>query len=203
VGGEGKQAPIWALGLIRWPLALALAAASASPAPAQEMALEERIAACGSCHGDDGNSTTENVPSIAGQPRLFLVNQLVLIREGVRPVEAMRPVVQGLSDAEIVAIAAHFAALPAQASDEPIDPALVDRGAALDQRRRCQSCHGADLAGQDQIPRLAKQRVDYLFHALKEFRDGARRGADTLMSVAVAGLSDAELEALAHYAASR
>lgn len=189
------------LGLIGWPLALAAILASA--APAQGMELQERIEACGSCHGADGNSQIEAMPSIAGQPRLFLINQLVLIREGVRPVEAMRPFVQGLSDAEIVAIAEHFAALSASASDEPIDQALVDRGAALDERRRCHSCHGADLAGQDQIPRLAKQRVDYLFQALKEFRDGARRGADTLMSVAVAGLSDAELEALAHYAASR
>jgi cytochrome c553 len=193
------------LGLKRWPLALALALAATlvSAAPAQDMELRERIEACGSCHGADGNSQTEAMPSIAGQPRLFLVNQLVLIREGVRPVEAMRPFVQGLSDVEIVAIADHFAALPAGASDEPIDPALVERGAALDERRRCHSCHGADLAGQDQIPRLAKQRVDYLFQALKEFRDGARRGADTLMSVAVAGLSDADLEALAHYTASR
>ena len=65
------------------------------------------------------------------------------------------------------------------------------------------SCHGADLAGQDQIPRIGKQRIDYLTKALKEFRDGTRPGADTIMSGAVAGLSDADLAALAHYAASR
>lgn len=190
-------------GLLR-PLALGLAAAViAGAAAAESVSLEARIAECGSCHGADGNSTQEAIPSIAGQPRLFLVNQLVLIREGVRPVEIMRPFVKGLTDAEIVAIAEHFAALPAKASDEPVDRALVERGAALDERRRCRSCHGAELAGQDQIPRIAKQRVDYLFQALREFRDGARRNADTLMSVAVAGLSDADLRALAHYAASR
>jgi len=121
----------------------------------------------------------------------------------VRDVEAMRPVVEDLSDADIVAIAEHFAALPARASDEPVDPALAERGAELAEERRCRSCHGAELAGQDQIPRVAKQRVDYLFQALKEFRDGARRSADPLTSAAVAGISDADLRALAHYAASR
>ena len=37
---------------------------------------------------------------------------------------------------------------------------------------------------------------------MKEFRDNKRSGADTLMSNAVAGLSDADLTALAHYTAS-
>ena len=53
------------------------------------------------------------------------------------------------------------------------------------------------------MPRLAKQRIDYLIQSLKEFRDGTRTGADTLMSDAVAGLPDADLAALAHYSASR
>ena len=68
---------------------------------------------------------------------------------------------------------------------------------------RCASCHLPSLAGQQQMPRLAKQRVDYLIHSMKEFRDGTRSGADTLMSNVVSGVSDDDLAALAHYAASR
>jgi cytochrome c553 len=60
-----------------------------------------------------------------------------------------------------------------------------------------------ELVGVEQMPRLAKQRVDYTIHALEEFRDNTRSGADTLMSNVVIGLSDADLTALAHYAASR
>jgi cytochrome c553 len=52
------------------------------------------------------------------------------------------------------------------------------------------------------IPRLAKQRVDYLIQALKEFRDTTRAGGDTAMSANLAGASDADLVALAHYCAS-
>jgi len=174
------------------------AAAAAQPAP-----LAERIQTCGACHDEDGNSKLENIPSLAGQPSFFLVNQLILTREQVRPVEAMLPFVKDLKDEDIVALADHYSKLPPKPSGEPIDPALVKRGAELAEQRRCGSCHLPNLAGQEQIPRIAKQRVDYLIKSLKEFRDGTRLGADTNMSVPVAGLSDADLSALAHYAASR
>ena len=49
------------------------------------------------------------------------------------------------------------------------------------------------------MPRLAKQRIDYLIHSMKQFRDNTRSGADTLMSNVVIGVSDDDLAALAHY----
>jgi cytochrome c553 len=68
--------------------------------------------------------------------------------------------------------------------------------------RRCGSCHLPNLAGQDQMARVARQRIDYLIPTLKSYRDNPRPGADTAMSAAVAGASDADIAALAHYAAS-
>jgi cytochrome c553 len=115
----------------------------------------------------------------------------------------MEPFVKDLKDEEAVALADHFAKLPSKSSDEKIDAALAKRGEQISNAKRCISCHAANLGGQEQIPRIAKQRIDYLVKSLKEFRDGTRPGADTNMSVPVAGLSDAELAALAHYAASR
>jgi cytochrome c553 len=168
-----------------------------------ELALAERIAQCAGCHGEDGNSRMENIPSLAGQPAFFVLNQLFLMREGVRRVEAMAPFVKDLKDGELDALAEHFAGLAPKASDEKVDPALANRGGELASRLRCASCHLPDLAGQQQMPRLAKQRIDYLVHSLKEFRDGTRTGADTLMSNVVAGLPDPDVAALAHYSASR
>jgi cytochrome c553 len=187
------------------PLALGLAAAivSAGVASAQNVSLAERIEACSACHGEDGNSRMENIPSIAGQPSFYIVNQLILMREKVRPVEAMQPFVKDLKDEDAVALGDRYAKLPVKPTGEKPDPALVKRGAALAEDRRCGSCHLPSLAGQEQIPRIAGQRIDYLIKALKEFRDGSRPGADTNMSVPVAGLSDADLAALAHFAASR
>jgi cytochrome c553 len=159
-------------------------------------------ASCTSCHGADGNSQNINVPSLAGQPEFFILNQLFLMRESVRKVEAMTPLVKDLKDADMEILAKYFAGLQAKASGEKIDPDLAKRGAELAVTRRCTSCHLPNLAGRQQIPRLARQRLDYLIRSMKEFRDNKRAGADTLMSNAVAGLSDAELEALSHYAAS-
>jgi len=192
----------------RRSLVLELAAAALLMAPligaaaAQSVPLAERVKQCGVCHGEDGNSRMPNIPSLAGQPEFFIINQLFLMREGVRKVEAMAALVKDLKDDDLQALAKHYAAQPAKPSGEAIDAALVQRGGELATTRRCVSCHQASFAGADQIPRIAKQRVDYLITALKELRNG-RPGSDTLMSAAVAGLSDADLTALAHYAASR
>jgi len=186
------------------PLAFGLAAVALQfTAHAESASVAERIQQCGACHGEDGNSRTPNIPSLAAQPEFFLTNQLILFREGVRKVAGMSELLRGLKDPDIIALAQHFAGLAAKASGETIDPMLVKRGEALVEPMRCASCHLPSLAGEAQMPRLAKQRVDYLIHALKEFRDGSRSGADTLMSNVVAGVSDADLAALAHYAASR
>jgi cytochrome c553 len=185
----------------RLPVFGLVAALYAQSALAQPTA--ERIKVCGTCHGEDGNSRMPNIPSLAGQPEFFVLNQLVLMREGVRQVPAMAALVKDLKDDDLTALAKHYAQLAPKASDEPIDEARVRRGAELAAQKRCGSCHQPTLAGVDQIPRIAKQRIDYLVLALKEFRDQPRPGADTIMSGAVAGLSDADLVALAHYAASR
>jgi cytochrome c553 len=169
-------------------------------ASAQDGPIADRIAQCAACHGEDGNSRLENVPSLAGQPELFLLNQLVLMRDGVRTIPVMAPLVRDLTDADIQAIARYFSALAPKSSGEPIDAEQANRGRLLAAKLRCGSCHLPGLEGRQQIPRLATQRIDYLTRALKEYRDGTRAGADTLMNNAVAGVSDVDLGALAHYA---
>ncbi|NQW11591.1 MAG: c-type cytochrome [Alphaproteobacteria bacterium] len=190
---------------IRWRLACGLVAAAicAAPTLAEDTPLSKRIKDCAPCHGPDGNSRTATIPSLAGQPKFFILDQLIFIREGVRPVEAMAPFVKTLKEDEIVALAEHYAALPPKSSDENVDPALVVRGAALALRLRCASCHLPSLVGQEQIPRLAKQRIDYMNEVMKAYRDGRRKGGDSIMAATVFGISDADILALAHYAASR
>ncbi len=112
------------------PLVLGLAAAVLSQARRSRRPRRSPSASqtCDACHGEDGNSKMENIPSLAGQPAFFILNQLILMREKVRPVEAMAPFVKDLKDDDIRALAEHFAKLPPKPSDEPIDPALVKRG---------------------------------------------------------------------------
>lgn len=199
------RTPLAALRLLTTALAACVACAAfgqGKPAEARP-ALAERIKLCQGCHGEDGNSRIANIPSLAGQPEFFVMNQLFLMREGVRRIDAMTPFVKDLKDEELDALAKHFSRLAPKSSDEAVDAALAKRGAMLSETKRCASCHLPNLSGQDQMPRLAKQRIDYMIHALKAFRDNQRSGADTTMSAVVFGLTDADAAALAHFAASQ
>jgi cytochrome c553 len=170
---------------------------AASPAAAQS--LQERLQLCGTCHGEDGNSKMEKTPSLAGQPELFLTNQLILFRERLRKSEIMEPFVKGMADADIVALAAHYAKLPSQRSGEPSDTGLSTRGAELAKALHCGSCHLPDFTGREQMPRLAHQRIDYTIDTLIAYREGKRYGVDTSMNGAMYGLSDSDIRALAHF----
>ena len=165
----------------------------------QPGSLAERLKGCAACHGADGNSQMSGVPSIAGQPKVFLENQLVLTREGVRSTAVMQNAVRGLSDKEIIAIASHFSALPARATPGETDAALVMRGRQIAGKSRCGICHLKDFRGQQQIPRLAGQREEYLVSTMIAFRDNPPPGVDTQMSAALYGVSDADIRAMAHY----
>jgi cytochrome c553 len=164
--------------------------------------LQERLQVCGSCHGEKGNSPMEKTPSLAGQPELFLTNQLILFRDRIRLSEVMAPFVKGLTDTQIVELAAHYSKLPPQKSAEPVDQALVPRGETLAKALRCGICHLPSYAGSEQIPRLAQQRIDYVIESLIAYRDGRRYGIDTSMNGVMVGVSDQDIRALAHYLAS-
>jgi cytochrome c553 len=155
---------------------------------------------CAACHGPGGNSVTPGVPSIAGQPKLFLENQLVMIREELRPSPQMLPLVKGMKDAEISRLADHFSRLPAKSAHTgKSEPKLAQRGMERAKALRCGVCHVADFKGQKQMPRLAAQREDYLVAQMRAYRDNKRKGGDTIMAAALYGVSDADIDALAHF----
>ena len=161
---------------------------------------QERLQLCAACHGASGNSINPHVPSIAGQPKLFLENQLILFREELRRSEQMLPIVKGMRDPEIIQLAEHFSKLPAKSMERgSADRSLVQRGAQRAKELRCGICHLADFSGQNQIPRLAGQREVYLEAEMRAYRDGKRSGGDTIMAAALYGVSDADLKALAHF----
>ena len=179
----------------RWALLTALFFSAAA-------ASQDRIAACKGCHGPDGNSVTPGVPSLAGQPKLFLENQMILFREELRRSPVMTPLLAGIKDPEIIQLAEHFSRLPAKpVSAGPADRKLADQGKALGQKLRCNVCHLSSYHGQKQMPRLAGQREDYLAAEMLAYRDGKRSGGDTIMAAALYGVKDEEITALAHFLA--
>ena len=68
-------------------------------------------AACAVCHGPTGMSMMPNAPHLAGQPSIYLVEQLKNYRSGKRPHEVMGVIAKPLTDAEIEDLAAWYSSL--------------------------------------------------------------------------------------------
>jgi cytochrome c553 len=66
---------------------------------------------CAVCHGDLGLSQAPDVPNLAGQPKVYLVEQLKVYRSGKRVHEVMNIAAKGLKDAEIENLAAWYSSL--------------------------------------------------------------------------------------------
>ena len=162
---------------------------------------EERLKVCAGCHGTDGNSPIAGTPSLAGQPRVFLENYLVLTREGLRGTDVMRQLLKGITDREIVALAAHYAKLAPRAQSIDVDRKLFERGRAVAAKNRCGTCHLTDYRGREQMPRLAGQREDFLAEAMFAYQQNRRAGGDTIMAASLYGIPSADIRALAHYLA--
>ena len=68
-------------------------------------------AVCAVCHGVQGIATLPNAPNLAGQPQIYLAEQLKNYRSGKRLHEVMSVIAKPLSDQDIENISAWYASL--------------------------------------------------------------------------------------------
>ena len=109
---------------------LAVTLAGALPAhAADDAAIKEKVAVCAGCHGENGISQTENIPSLAGQTDQYIQWQLVFFRAGSRKNEQMQPIVEGLSNEDIRNLGAYFAALTPPKAPKDDNSDLSKKGA--------------------------------------------------------------------------
>ncbi|QOZ06288.1 c-type cytochrome [Bradyrhizobium sp. CCBAU 51765] len=183
--------------------ALSLAALAFIPARAADnAAIKEKAAVCSGCHGENGISQTENVPSLAGQPDQFIQWQLVFFRAGSRKNEQMQPIVEEITNEDIRNFGAYFSSLAPPKGAEDGDPDLSKKGAQVAAGRRCASCHTDSYAGTKAVARLAGQREEYLVKALHDYKAGQRVGGGVAAMADVAyHMSDEEITAVSHYLA--
>ena len=157
---------------------------------------------CAGCHGNNGISQTENIPSLAGQLDQFIQWQLVFFRAGARKNEQMQPIVEQLSNDDIRNLGAYFAQLAPFKGGKDDNPELSEKGKQAAAGRRCASCHTDTFVGTKAVARIAGQREEYLVKALHDYKSGARSGgAQAAMADVAYPLSDEEITALAHYLA--
>jgi cytochrome c553 len=184
-------------------LALATSLSSAPSRAADPVAAKEKAEVCAGCHGENGISQTENIPSLAGQQDQFTQWQLVFFRGGARKNELMQPIAEQITNEDVRVLGAYFASLTPPKDAKPDDnPDLSKKGAEAAAGRRCASCHGDAFAGTKAVARLAGQREEYLVKALHDYKSGVRSGgAGAAMTDVAYPLSDEEITALSHYLA--
>ena|SRR5271170_6366818 len=185
-----------------WALSVAMLWGSFADA-ADIAAGKEKAEVCAGCHGENGISQTENIPSLAGQPDQFIQWQLVYFRAGARKNEQMQLIVEEINNEDIRNLGAYFASLaPPKASPPDDDPDLSKKGAQAAVGRRCASCHTDNFAGTKAVARIAGQREEYLVKALHDYKSSVRSGGGQAAMAEVAyPLSEEEIIALAHYLA--
>jgi cytochrome c553 len=92
--------------------ALLLASLGASYALAGDAAAgKARAGMCATCHGPLGISQLPNAPHLAGQPEIYLVEQLRQYRSGKRANEVMSVISKPLSDTDIEDFAAWYGSI--------------------------------------------------------------------------------------------
>ena len=162
-----------------------------------------QLVLCMACHGANGNSQIPTTPSLAGQPKVFIENQLVLIREGIRDVPQMKGLLDKFKDEDFVALGQYFSEQkPVKTATEAVSQASYLRGQETSKKMLCGTCHLPNYAGQSQIPRLAGQHEAFLKLALKQFRDNPGPGRDSNMTAAAYGLKDTDIDDLSHFLAN-
>jgi cytochrome c553 len=178
-------------------LALLLVASSAN-----SETIAERAATCFACHGDQGQSETENTPSLGGQQAPYALIQLFMFREKLRVFDPMNEMAKPLSDDDLRTFSDYISTLPKpQPPADAGDPERIQRAQALVAQNRCGFCHKPDFSGGDNVPRIASQREDYLAKTLKEYKDNTRHGYDATMADVMQPVTPEQIADLAYYIA--
>lgn len=151
---------------------------------------------CANCHGDEGISKTTDVPNLAGQNPIYLLEQIRKFGAGERKDPFMEGLIKVLSEEERLQIALFYAS--AKVLPSASDSLLAERGRLL-YLKLCNRCHGDKAYGNEEIPRIAGQKVPYLVQSVTRYRDGTGIRNSQLMAIATSPLKNDEIVALANY----
>jgi len=102
---------------------------------------------------------------------------------------------------KVISILFVLSFVPAFAADEAHGEPQVPAKSGEEVAKQCVSCHGEDGNSiAPNFPRIAGQHADFMFHALKSYKNGERKNA--IMAGIVAALSEEEMKNVAAYYAN-
>jgi len=207
---------------------LATTSFAAAPKPAGDAAAgQQKSAACGGCHGPDGNSAPEmyaaiKAPKLAGQVPEYIVKSLHDFKAARRNNEVMSPQAQAVAENDMADIAAWFGSQkvqpnPAQNKD------LLAQGEKIfmkgigrpDVVAACIGCHAPNGVGNRNwaaimakvpavlAPAIGGQHAGYISDQLKAYKAGKRTSDPAKVMRDIAGrMNEKDIAAVAEYVAT-
>ncbi|MBA3596366.1 MAG: c-type cytochrome [Methylibium sp.] len=174
---------------------------------------EKKNAMCIGCHGIKGYQASfpevHKVPMIAGQNAAYIAAALTAYKKGDRKHPTMRGIAETLSEQDIADLAAYYSVEGGPVAETPAKPARTPGPliAELLKKGNCAACHGENFNQpiDASYPKLAGQHADYLYVALKAYKNNANAVIgrnNAIMSAQVKPYSLDELDALADYIGS-
>lgn len=160
---------------------------------------------CFLCHGENGESSSEIFPKLAGQHANYVAKQLENFKTGKRKSTAMADMASRLSEDDMLALGRYFEAKKSESEAiKDQDLAGVGRyifnsGNRFSGVPACASCHGKDGVGTANLPRLAGQYASYIETQLKLFGQRERTNDNAVMHSIVTNMSPLEMAAVAEY----
>ena len=156
---------------------------------------------CTNCHGENGVSHKEGVPSLIGLHPKYLVETMQSFKSGDRPVDEknqdMKKALDALSDQDLQHIALYYA-LQSMNLTRAQTPNGGGAPVTKEALAPCVKCHGEDGVGDSPItPSLAGQDLAYMIGALRAYKDGTRD--DDTMTPRAKKLDDAAMTTLSAY----
>jgi sulfide dehydrogenase cytochrome subunit len=166
------------------------------------------VQSCEHCHGKDGNSTTPEVPIIAGFSKEGFLNTMDVFRADERiarefhkpgePETIMNDIAKHLAEEEVIALADYFSNRKFLSAQQDVDIDMAKRGEII-HKKSCERCHtdnGAHPVEDAAI--LAGQWTPYLRRQFDNILSGKRRVPHTMLRK-IKKLSQADIDALLHF----
>lgn len=160
-------------------------------------------ATCNGCHGENGVSAGDSMPSIGGQNEAYLKSVMMEWKTGERFSTTMGRLIKGYSDEEISALAKFYAEKPWVPVAQDLKPKMVKEGKfAFD---RCAKCHG-DTGGtpdDEDTPKLNGQWAKFLDLEMQKWRNKDVKLSHEKMRKTSTKLAEDELAAVTQFLAAQ
>ena len=176
---------------------------------------ETQLAGCDECHGKQGVSSRNDVPTIAGQPSAYISAALRAYQQwgrpcvktgypksgSSRPATDMCKLAEELTNDEMDALGQYYATQTFVAAKQPFDATSAEAGSDLHEIH-CETCHamGGSIAARGPI--LAGQWAPYLQTAIAQVLSGEHL-VPPVMENRLIEFSTGDIEALVNFYASQ